>query len=297
MNKEVYELQDGKLRIIDESIGLSLEDAFSPTRIDLKAPSATQLKEGETIIVKRNSDEIISQAFVELGGMRHGHFCLFYPSGKLQGESFYKHGKLHGPSSFYAEDGQRLTLSFFFDGEYQGKVRHFHLDGGLCRLECYKGGKLHGAQKYFFESGAVKSLVHYENAKLSGSLQLFYENGQLKRETCFKQGEKHGFDRIWTEDGTLIDEGEYDNGKPVGTHKRWYDKGSLMEEILYHTSKRFDKKRWDQEQNIVYEGIYDDQLNFTQRIRTEAGKYQVQTGKWDSKRLVLDRETSFDTAN
>lgn len=297
MKKEIYELQNGQYKLIDEEIGLNLEDLFSPTRIDVKNPSETILKEGETLIIKRYKDGVIHQVFVEYGGMRNGHFCTFYPEGRLQGESFYKNGKLHGPSSFYSEEGQRLTLSYFFEGEYQGKVRHFYSDGTLCRLESYKDGKLHGCQKYFFESGAVKSLLHYAHAQLSGPVYLYYENGQMKRESFFENGEKHGFDRIWTDQGVLVDEGEYELGKPIGVHKRWYETGVLMEEICYYTPRRFDKKRWDHEQNIIYEGLYDDKLNYRQRIRTEAGQYQVQTGKWDSQRLVLDQETSVDAVN
>ncbi len=294
MEKEIYELKQGKLRIIDENLGIFLEDDFAPTLIDETNPLKTKLKEGETLILKRNIEGAVYQAFAEHGGLRDGQFCLFFPDGSLQGVTHYKKGVLHGPSVFYTQKGVVISESYFFNGVYQGKVKHYFENGELCKVESYKDGKLHGKQTHYYESGGVKSILHYSLSQLTGTATLYYESGQLKRETSFLKGEKNGFDRVWTEEGVLIDEGAYEKGKPVGVHKRWYRSGKPMEEVVYHTSKRFDKTRWDESEQILYQGLYDDKLNFKQVMRTEAGTYQIQKGKWDAQKLVLDQEIEFD---
>ena len=48
---------------------------------------------------------------------------LYYPDGALKFEQFYRGGLLHGPSTFYHENGAVLAQAWFLDGQRQGKMR------------------------------------------------------------------------------------------------------------------------------------------------------------------------------
>ena len=129
----------------------------------------------------------------------------------------------------------------------------------------------------------------YEHGKLDGAVQLFWPSGHLKRETFFHKGMKQGWDRLWNEQNILIDEGCFEEGMPIAKHCRWHDQGLPQEEVIYYTPKRFDKRCWDLDKKLVYEGVYDHELKFTQRILTESGSYHVQEGRWNGHKLILEQ--------
>lgn len=289
MAQDCYALDEGRLVLHDIDLEICLEDVFTPTRIDLENPRKTRVAEGEVLVVREGDQRELQMVYVQKEGKQHGQMCYFYPGGQLQGFSFYKEGQLHGPSSFYSKEGTKLSMSWFFQGRYQGKLRQYFKNEEISSLQRYKDGVYQGDQEYFYENGAVKSLMPYDKGRLHGKVVLFFAGGGLKRETFFQHGLKEGWDRLWNEKGVLVDAGEFHKGNPVGKHHRWHDNGCLHEEVIYYTPKRFDKRSWNSEQTLVYEGVYDSSLNFTQKMLTETGHYHIQKGRWDDHKLVLDQ--------
>jgi hypothetical protein len=49
--------------------------------------------------------------------VKHGLSVMYYPSGAKLGETNYKHGKPHGRSTVYSEDGRLVTVGYYRDGE------------------------------------------------------------------------------------------------------------------------------------------------------------------------------------
>lgn len=288
MKEECYHFADGRLIIHDPELNIFLDDHFLPTRIDVLDPKASILQEGEELVLRQDFEQRLQIAYIQKNGKQHGHMCYFYSDGRLQGESFYKEGKLHGPSCFYSDEGGKLSMSWFFEGQYQGKLYQYYKNGDISSIQRYKHGLSEGCQEYFYEEGKYKSIMHYHKSKLHGKIVLFWPSGLIKREAFFHEGQKEGWDRVWSEKNVLIDAGCYSGGHPVDKHCRWHENGNPHEEIIYYTPQRFDKRRWDMEQQLIYEGVYDEDLNYTEKTLLVSGEYQVQKGRWDNHRLVLD---------
>lgn len=178
----------------------------------------------------------------------------YYANGQLKTECYYLDGKLHGPSSCYAEDGQPLAKSWFIHGLQQGKKKTYYANGALHSIQNFKDGKFHGPQEYFYPDGMTKSLLPYIDGLFHGFLYLYHPNGLLARTNHYEKGKRHGIEKIWDKTGSLMMEAEYIEDEAVGTARQWYPNGVLAKLV------KFDKKtkgcvvqRWN-EMGIAVEG-------------------------------------------
>ena len=116
----------------------------------------------------------------------------YYPSGKIETESFYANGKLNGKSITYYENGN------------------------LKYEENYKNSKLDGLIKTYFEDGTIRTEIYYKNGELDGPATEYYENGQVYIQENYKDGELDGESFNFNEDGSLKSKAVYQNGELVG---------------------------------------------------------------------------------
>jgi antitoxin component YwqK of YwqJK toxin-antitoxin module len=200
-----YSLEEGRLSIVDPQMGISFEDL---------------------------SKEITKDV-------------IFYPGGQIKLESYKKNQLLHGPSTFFSEQGKMLVRHWYFNGKREGKGWRWYSTGPLHSLVKYKNGELDGKQWFFYPDGTLKSLLSYKNGVLDGEVLLYYRNGQLKRSLSFVDGRRHGFERIWNEQGLLVVEAEFDADKPKGTARKWRENGNIALEVIYQTPKEFMIREWD----------------------------------------------------
>jgi antitoxin component YwqK of YwqJK toxin-antitoxin module len=139
----------------------------------------------------------------------------YYANGKIKTEAFYLDGKLHGPWSFYGDEGQLLYRSYYEEGRREGNCYAYYADGSLYSLLNYRQGELQGQQLYYYSDGTLKTAENYENGLLEGVVQLYYVNGRLKKEQFFSEGCLHGHERVWDEWGKIILEANYENGRAM----------------------------------------------------------------------------------
>lgn len=173
-------------------------------------------------------EKIHSESF-QNGNGRH---IQFYASGAPKMEQFYQNWLLHGPATFYNENGKILAQSWYVNGKQQGKARYFYQSGELYGIERFRNGLHHGKQEYYFQNGSVKSLLNYFEGQLHGEVLLYYVNGMKKRESHFEFGMRHGVDRYWNEAGRLALEAEFFHNRPYGTAREW-EVDKLVKEIVY----------------------------------------------------------------
>ncbi len=283
--QEVYEISEGILHIRDPELAISIQEPFSLPTLpkDLTIPFYDQKRQP---VLEKNQEGLLEKAFFREEGKMHGECRLFYEGGGKKAEMYYKGGVLHGPSLFFSKDGTCLSSSWFYEGYANGKVKQYYLSGTLYSLQRYVKGKRVGKQEYYYEDGTLKSLMHYEEDQLHGHVQLFWPDGKIKRESFFVKGKRDGFDKIWDEKGDLIDEGEYRLGSAIGIHKRKYTTGVLKEELVFHDPTRFDKREWDRDGKLIYEGIYRSDLTYIEKVWDEVKKtMQEREGYWDGKKL------------
>lgn len=209
LEEEKYEFEKDFLRIIDPELGIAFEEKV-----------AVPLKEAR----------------------------FFYPSGKLKMEEYYdENGLLHGPSSYYKEEGSLLAQCWFIHGKRQGKGTFYYIHGGLSSVQRYKDDRLHGYQEFYFANSVIKSILNYYEGQLDGEVLLFFPHGKPKRELHFVNNKREGPERLWNESGLLIIEGEYKQDKPVGMARAWYSNGNIAKELTYGQDSLLTQFRaWDE---------------------------------------------------
>jgi len=192
---ENYQFKGERLTLSDPSLGISIDEPFSPPLI----PKNFAPEEG-LVVSRGHAGEVVS-AYFEKEGKFEGQYHLYYPGGKLEMECFYLSGLLHGPSRFYSTSGECLSETWFIKDQKEGKASSYYLSGQMCALERFKGGVMHGAQEYFYEDGSVKSILPYQEGRIEGEVTLFWPSGKKKRRLAFKGGVQSGQDHMWSSSG------------------------------------------------------------------------------------------------
>jgi len=90
----------------------------------------------------------------------------YYPSGKIETESFYANGKLNGLIKTYFEDGTIRTEIYYKNGELDGLAKEYYGNGQVFIQESYKNGELDGESLNFYKDGSLKGREFYRNGKL-----------------------------------------------------------------------------------------------------------------------------------
>lgn len=176
-------------------------------------------------------------------------FCkeqLRYPGGALKYEQCYQGAVLHGPSTYYGENGIIFSRCWFINGQRQGKMWTCYISGQLHSLQRFRAGERHGIQEYYYPNGLLKTIMPYENGKLHGEVLLYHPNGQTARKLRFIEGKRYGTEGIWDERGRLLVESQFLADQPAGTAKKWHANGVLACEITYDDrSQRRCVKMWN----------------------------------------------------
>jgi len=159
--QEKYETKDDHFWILDEELGIDLEDS--------------------------------------LGEEEKGFFLNEKPRYVV----YRKKGLLHGPSIFYAKNGQLLSQTWYFQGKKQGKVRRYYPTNQLYSLERYIDGMAHLIHEFYYLDGLLKTSISYDRGQFHGKTKLFWPDGNLKRECQFSHGKKQ-WDKIYDEKGELL---------------------------------------------------------------------------------------------
>lgn len=161
---------DGKhLYINDRELGLLIDDTFAPLFIPQGEYKDGQiLDRGHRLRVFYDANWKLCECTVELDGQLDGQCLLFYPNGSKKEEVFYREGHLHGPSTFWSEDGRVLAKSWFFYGQQIGKSWWYYPLGALYSLQRYQRNKWHGQQEFYYLDGRLKTLMTYEDGLIVG---------------------------------------------------------------------------------------------------------------------------------
>lgn len=200
----------------------------------------------------------------------NGRVFIAYPSGSTKMEQFLLNNRLHGPVTYYKEDGSILARSWYVNGNQEGKTVFYHVNGQVHSIRRFLHGQSEGIHEYYYPNGQLKSLLPHSKGKLNGMIRLYYPNGNRKREMHFENGLRHGIERLWNSKELLIMEAEYQNDRAHGKAKKWHDDGQLALEITYDDNgKQSQVKRWDTN------GILQPEEKFTQRDYFDQVAYQA----------------------
>jgi antitoxin component YwqK of YwqJK toxin-antitoxin module len=210
----VYEIARGFLHIEDKELDLSFFDdiPLGPSLLDHSQGLFPEHERKETIAHTKRIQEGLY-----LSSERDGEERRYRRDGSVISKSFYRKGKLHGPSECFYADETLASRAYFVDDKKEGRANFFDKKGHLLSQLCFRGGLFHGTQRFYFADGKLHCSLPYIQGLFEGQLQLFFPDGTLRREIFMRQGKRHGLDCLWDASGTIFFAFEYENGKLVKT--------------------------------------------------------------------------------
>ncbi len=184
---EEYSYQNHSLKIVDTELNLDFKENFFPIRIPEKPKNNEVLKDDHILRIHRNGEGGFEYAITK-GNDVNGEYQLTYSTGKVKLHCFYNWGKLHGPSTFFDEDGNILTKAWYILGKQMGKSWWYYTSGNIYSIQRYVEDKWHGKQEYWYENGVLKTLMEYSYGEIDGMVKLYFPTGKIKRELEFSNG-------------------------------------------------------------------------------------------------------------
>ena len=121
-------------------------------------------------------DEQLMQSLFFKDGEMEGKLQLF-EQGTLRTEQQYHQGKLHGESSYFDAEGNRIGSVQYAEGELHGFSEWKSSDGKLLSRGNHQQGKLHGKQLEFYANGKLRKRVSYDKGEVQGDVEYFEANG------------------------------------------------------------------------------------------------------------------------
>lgn len=134
----------------------------------------------------------------------------------LKEEGRYKNGLKDSTWVTYWNNGNKLTVMNFKEGQPTGEVLTF------------------------YESGKKRSIENIEN----GEYKLWYENGNLSTSGYMKDSERDSVWKYFSQDGILMREGSYLKGKKQGLHTAYFPSGKKESEIQYRNGLKEGHAVW-----------------------------------------------------
>lgn len=107
-------------------------------------------------------------------------------------------------------DGTKSRSFTRVNGQIEGKMTDFYIDGKIKAERHFKDGVQIGKTTLYFPSGAIKEVQYYENGLKNGGDTVFYENGQPEFALEYKDEKRNGFLRKWTDEGVLVYEARFE---------------------------------------------------------------------------------------
>ncbi|PCI76059.1 hypothetical protein COB21_04945 [Candidatus Aerophobetes bacterium] len=189
-----YILGEGKLSILDEELGIEIEENFSPKTVEHNAYSIPK-KSGAIYWEKRD-----------------GENNLLFSSSALD-------EKFHGLTTFYFSQGKLASKSWYYQGQRIGKCEKYYPQGNLYSLEYWSAKHEKMLFKSWYASGQSKTKIPYERGLAEGKVELYWENGNKKRVCMCSKGLKSGREQIFSEEGVLKEDCIFEKGTLVKVEK------------------------------------------------------------------------------
>lgn len=168
MHTDKYSFEDKLITLVDGEMDLHFQEAFDPVLVPDKRKPFESLGGGRLL------SPVGTEGWaVEYEGLYDGQYILLYSNQKMKLESFYLGGLLHGPSTFYGDEGTVLSQSWFIKGMQQGKSWQYYSNGEKYSVQRFFDGLWHGRQEFYYSNGKLKTVLNYVYGKLVGKPELF----------------------------------------------------------------------------------------------------------------------------
>lgn len=170
------------LRMCDPFLQLNYTRAFDPPLPLLRRESREKAGREESGLVERYSAKSgrVLEQYAQVEGKRQGRCLLFFPSGQVASERWYKDDIVWG-----------RAIDYFQNGTIQSRFG-------------YKNGRLHGPFSTWHESGNPLVEGFYDEGMPDGTFAVKNGEGLVRRSTHFTKGKRDGSDAGFSDDGYLL---------------------------------------------------------------------------------------------
>ena len=185
-----------------------------------------------------------------------GNSKVYYESGQVSVERFYKNGKTDGVSTGYYESGKVYYTYNSINGNIEGVYKTLYESGKIKEIENFvKGvktdytsfhengntkityklinGNIEGLWKSFNENGSREQEVNFTNGVRVGLLRDFYENNKLNFIQKYNEKGQKYYEESFSEDGQITNVWNYKNEEIHGENLSYYSSGSLKSKIIF----------------------------------------------------------------
>jgi len=172
------------------------------------------------------------------GGIPHGEFRYFYPSGSLKTISVFSLQGKRAKSISYFPNGKKMAAGIYL-GEKRDSIWQFFsdYDGSLISEETYTSGIKQGIAKTFYPDGVIAESVTWINGKKEGAWEQFFTDGKIKLRGNYSGDEKNGDFLIYFLNGQVMLNGQYRNGHQHGTWIYYSEKGNILKKETFENGK------------------------------------------------------------
>lgn len=174
----------------------------------------------------------------------------YFENGEIKSTTTYnKGGNKDGVSMTYNKDGEIVASKLYRNGYllaegiidkeglYQGKWKHYYLNGNIKSEGNYIDGKKVEKWIFYFTNGKIEQTGNYDkNGKFTGMWKWYYENGNILRTEEFRRGVEDGYLEEFSVNGEIITKGEYFEGEKEG--EWFYQLNDHLEEGKYRYGQR-----------------------------------------------------------
>jgi antitoxin component YwqK of YwqJK toxin-antitoxin module len=187
---------------------------------------------------------------------------------------------------FYDDKGTLSSTLSYAKGILHGKVYHYYPDGTVAAEKEFVHGDRVGIHRYFYPGGALSLIEHYQKGLLHGSVRLFSKEGTLLRQSHYKEGKREGSHTIYDKNGQLRESAYFIEDHPAGKHQSFFPSGALQEELEYHNRDYFNKRLFHENGSLLYEGVYDEEMVYTEKRYDPQGQMIIRKRQWVNKEFI-----------
>jgi antitoxin component YwqK of YwqJK toxin-antitoxin module len=198
----------------------------------------------------------------------HGVWRVFDGKGRKASEWEFASGKPHGKSVWFYPAGRVRREIVYKEGEIDGEVIEYALDGKVTQRDKYITGRRLAIQTDWYAPGQKRAEGWTLFARDLTKPNYNWWDGVTTITVTGKDGinQRHGEWTWWHKNGQKQMEGRYVEDKPVGKFVWWYSNGQKQLEGEYIEGKQQGKFVWWHENGQKQlEGVYEN---------------GVQVGKW-----------------
>ena len=175
--------------------------------------------------------DVLRERYIEVAGLRHGKYELWWPDGTRRAEHEYIGGSIQGDAKTWHENGQLHETFEYKDNLKHGDSKTWLEDGYLFKEETFRLGKLHGpAAKISYPGfGTDIEISDYRHGRLHGFVVMIgnYIGGYASSATYTLEARNGG--PVSTAVTVVRKTIPYQNGKKNGVEVGNYDHGVAYE--------------------------------------------------------------------